>query len=67
MKKHYALICLILLLAVLANAQSTKLSGEFWSRWTMEQSRNAATGDDELLKNYLALERVTGLKRSKRE
>ncbi|MCB5267984.1 MAG: hypothetical protein LHW46_07755, partial [Candidatus Cloacimonetes bacterium] len=57
MKKHYALICLILLLAVLANAQSTKLSGEFWSRWTMEQSRNAATGDDEILKNYLALER----------
>jgi hypothetical protein len=57
MKKHYVLFILILLICSVSMAQSTKLSGEFWSRWTMQQSRNAATGDDEILKNYIALER----------
>lgn len=47
----------MVLLASMMLAQETKLSGEFWSRWTMEQGQNPATGDDEILKNYFALER----------
>lgn len=38
-------------------AAETKLSGEFWSRWSMQQGKNPTTGDEEILKNYMALER----------
>lgn len=57
MNKKLVILTLILALCSIAMAQTNKLSGEFWSRWTMQQSRNAATGDDEITKNYLALER----------
>jgi hypothetical protein len=57
MNKKLVILALILTLCGIAAAQTTKLSGEFWSRWSLQQSRNSATGDDEITKNYLALER----------
>lgn len=57
MQKITLLIVLIALSAMPVLAQETKLSGEFWGRWTLENGKVPADSTDALLKNYLALDR----------
>ncbi|HNX02549.1 MAG: hypothetical protein KA963_04235 [Candidatus Cloacimonas sp.] len=62
-KSHFCLsiVCLGLLLIPLGlNSLETKLSGEFWGRWIAEiAKRKDSNGnyDDQLVSNYLSLER----------
>lgn len=57
MQKITILIVLIALAAMPVLAQETKLSGEFWGRWTMENGKVPADSTNATLKNYFALER----------
>lgn len=57
MRKLIVSVSVLLLLCSMLQGVETKLSGEFWSRWSMEYAQNPATGEDEVLKNFLALER----------
>ena len=62
-KSHFylSIVCLGLLLIPLGlNSLETKLSGEFWGRWIAEiAKRKDSNGnyDDQLVSNYLSLER----------
>lgn len=50
----------LLLLPLSTQALETKLSGEFWGRWILENARVKQTDDtykDRLTKNYMSLER----------
>ncbi len=56
----FVLILGAILLPAMYHAQEIKLSGEMWSRWTMDNAmyKNAAgTYEKKLAKNYLSLER----------
>lgn len=58
MNKHILVLMIIILMSTVLLAQETKLSGEFWGRWTMENGRAAAdTTKNVMLKNHLALDR----------